>query len=206
MWGIQTQCTVCIEDLYSQWHSQDEQVMWALHGHIQCARTQHTSASVWKFLEIIHSEISSEAIFGHKYHSFSLSLHVHMKVITHANNWSLTLTYHIIFTRAPVNFTWAQTWVCLSVATPYSYSMDIAPQLDWIFSISRERDLPLYLVRHSSTVRLNLATFSRDEPWKLIGREDGFNVDLMPGPTLNFHQWHSRDHLLAPFYTVLREL
>ena len=46
------------------------------------------------------------------------SLHIHMKVIAHANNWSLTLTFHIIFTRAPVNFMWAQAWVCSSVATP----------------------------------------------------------------------------------------
>jgi len=41
-----------------------------------------------------------------------------MKVIVHANNWSLTLAFHIIFTRAQVNFTWAQARVCLGVATP----------------------------------------------------------------------------------------
>ena len=46
------------------------------------------------------------------------SLHIHMKVIANANNRSLTLAFHIIFTRAPVTFTWAQTWVYLGVATP----------------------------------------------------------------------------------------
>ena len=47
------------------------------------------------------------------------SLHVHMKVITHANNWSLTLTFHNIklFTQTPVNFMWAQARVCPGVAT-----------------------------------------------------------------------------------------
>ena len=38
------------------------------------------------------------------------SLHIHMKVIAHANNWSLTLAFHIIFTRAPVNFMRVQAW------------------------------------------------------------------------------------------------
>ena len=46
------------------------------------------------------------------------SLHIHMKMIAHANNWSLTLPFHNIFTWAPVNFTWAQAWVCLGVAMP----------------------------------------------------------------------------------------
>ena len=35
-----------------------------------------------------------------------------------SNNWSLTLAFHIIFTRAPVNFMWAQARVCLGVAMP----------------------------------------------------------------------------------------
>ena len=46
------------------------------------------------------------------------SLHVHMKAIAHANNWSVTLAFHIIFTQAPVNFMWAWAQVCLGVATP----------------------------------------------------------------------------------------
>ena len=40
------------------------------------------------------------------------SLNIHMNVIAHANNWSLTLA------GAPVNFIWAQARVCLGVATP----------------------------------------------------------------------------------------
>ena len=47
-------------------------------------------------------------------------LHVHMKVIAHANNWSLTLAFHIILTQAPVNFMVAQAWVCPGVAMPMS--------------------------------------------------------------------------------------
>ena len=44
------------------------------------------------------------------------SLHVHMKVIAHANN---LFDLSIIFTRAPVNFMWAQTWVAMpGVAMP----------------------------------------------------------------------------------------
>ena len=74
-----------------QWHSQDEQVTWAQHGHTQCARINthllgdlgHTPA-----MKILHSEIASEAVFGHKYHSSDLpvcSLHFRMKLaITHA--------------------------------------------------------------------------------------------------------------------------
>ena len=46
------------------------------------------------------------------------SLHVHMKAIAHANNWSVTLAFHIIFTQAPVNFTWAWAQVCPGVAMP----------------------------------------------------------------------------------------
>jgi len=41
-----------------------------------------------------------------------------MKAIAHANNWSLTLAFHNIFIRAPVNFTWVQTRVWPGVATP----------------------------------------------------------------------------------------
>ena len=59
-----------------QWRSQDWQVTWAQHGHIQCARNTHLlgelgDAPATNFF--IHSEIASEAVFGHKYHSFSLT-------------------------------------------------------------------------------------------------------------------------------------
>ena len=78
-------------DSQGQWRSQDEQVTWAQHGHTQCVRINmhllgdlgHTPA-----MKILHSEITSEAVFGHKYHSSDLpvnSLHVRMKLaITHA--------------------------------------------------------------------------------------------------------------------------
>ena len=36
----------------------------------------------------------------------------------HANTWSLTLAFYIIFTWAPMNLTWAQAQVCPGVATP----------------------------------------------------------------------------------------
>ena len=51
-------------------------------------------------IEIIHSEMRLLLRpFSATNNSFSLCLpHVHMKVITHANNWSLTLPF---FTRAP---------------------------------------------------------------------------------------------------------
>ena len=38
--------------------------------------------------------------------------------IAHANNWSLILAFHIIFTQAPVDFTWVQAQVCPGIATP----------------------------------------------------------------------------------------
>ena len=41
-----------------------------------------------------------------------------MKAIAHANNWLLTLAFHIIFTRVPVNITLAQAQVSLGVAMP----------------------------------------------------------------------------------------
>ena len=59
-----------------------------------------------------------------------------MKAIAHANNWSLTLAFHIIFTRAPVNFTWAQARVCPGVATP----------LTWCPITSATIVLPLHLL------------------------------------------------------------
>ena len=70
---------------------QDKQVTWAQHGHTQCMRINthllgdlgHTPA-----MKILHSEVASEAVFGHKYNSSDLpvcSLHVRMKLaIAHA--------------------------------------------------------------------------------------------------------------------------
>ena len=81
---------------YSQWRSQDEQVTWAQHEHIQCARNMRELGHALA-MKVLHSEIASEAVFDHKYHSFSLtvcSLHVHMKATAHANNRSLTLALH----------------------------------------------------------------------------------------------------------------
>ena len=94
------------------WCSQDEQVTWAHHGHIQCMpNTQLLGemgrAPTMKSFEIIHPEVAVPFFQALPV----CSLHVHMKVITHAYNWSLTLAFHIIFTRAPVNFMWAQAWL-----------------------------------------------------------------------------------------------
>ena len=81
-----------------------------LRGHIQCACNTHLLEELGHAPAVkifIHSEIASEIVFGHTILSVLpvYLLHVHMKVIAHANNWSLTLAFHIIFTRAPVNFT-----------------------------------------------------------------------------------------------------
>ena len=57
--------------------------------------------------EIINSEIASEAVLAtNVYYLCMLGLHPH--AILHANNWSLTLAFNIIFTHALVNFTWAR--------------------------------------------------------------------------------------------------
>ena len=61
-----------------QWRSQDEQVTWAQRGHTPCVRNTHLlgdlgRAPPMKNFKIIHSEIASEAVFGHKYNSFSLT-------------------------------------------------------------------------------------------------------------------------------------
>ena len=71
----------------NQLHSQDEQVIWAQHGHAQCVRNMHllgdlghTTLTIKKF-SIIHSEIT---VFGHKSHSSDLpvcSLHVRTKLV-----------------------------------------------------------------------------------------------------------------------------
>ena len=54
-----------------QWRSQDEQVTWAQHGHTQRVRNTHLLGDLghtpaMKIFYIIHSEIASEAVFGHK--------------------------------------------------------------------------------------------------------------------------------------------
>ena len=52
--------------------------MWGQHGHTQCVCNMHLlgnlgHAPAMKSLKVIHSEIASEAIYSHKYHSFSLT-------------------------------------------------------------------------------------------------------------------------------------
>ena len=49
-----------------QWRSQDEQVTLAQHGHIQCAHGMHLLGELGHApaMEIIHSEITSEAVFS----------------------------------------------------------------------------------------------------------------------------------------------
>ena len=100
--------------------------MWAQHGHIQCARNTHLLGELGHapsmkvfFFEILHSEITLRRFLA-TYTTLSVlpvcSLNIHMKAITHANNWSLTLAFYIIFTWAPVNFMLAHTQVCPGVA------------------------------------------------------------------------------------------
>ena len=63
----------------------------AQHGHTQYLRNTYLLGDLGHVpaMKKIHSEITSEAIFSHKYHSSDLpvcSLHVHMKLaIAHAN-------------------------------------------------------------------------------------------------------------------------
>ena len=64
---------IAIPNLYTlfQWSSQDEQVTWPQHGHIQCVGNTHLLGDLghtptMNFQKIIHSEIASEAVFGHK--------------------------------------------------------------------------------------------------------------------------------------------
>ena len=64
---------------------------WAQHGHTQCAVRNTTHNHLLGDLghapamKIIHSEIASEAVFDHKYHSFSrtcmLAFMSHMLII-----------------------------------------------------------------------------------------------------------------------------
>ena len=101
----------------NQCRSQDEQVTWAQHEYIQCACYMHLLVELGHTpaMKIIHPEITSEAVFATNTTLSVLPvclLHIHMKAIAHANSWSLTLAFRIIFTQAPLNFTWAQAWVC----------------------------------------------------------------------------------------------
>ena len=114
-----------------QWRSQDEQVTRAQHGHSRgtaCLGTLSVCVT-WHTYNAKGSEgllpprkklgIASEAVFGHKYHFFSLTCMLtscpHKILIAHASNLFLTLAFHIFL---PVNFMWAQARVCLDVATP----------------------------------------------------------------------------------------
>ena len=59
-----------------QWRSQDEHASnVAQHGHIQCVRNTQSASGprVCSHHKKTHLEIASEAIFGHKYYSFSLT-------------------------------------------------------------------------------------------------------------------------------------
>ena len=91
-----------------QWHSQDELVTWAQYRHIQCAHNTHLLGELghtpaMNFFPIIHSEIASEILWPQIATILSVlpvcTLHVHMKAISHANNWSLTFAFYIIFTQ-----------------------------------------------------------------------------------------------------------
>ena len=62
-----------ILNLGVRWHSQDEQVTWTQHALGTSARGTGACSSYQIFGEIIHYEIVSEAVYGHKYHSFSLA-------------------------------------------------------------------------------------------------------------------------------------
>ena len=77
-------------------------------------------------MKILHSEITSEAVDGHKYHSSGLpvcSLHVHMKLaITHAK-LIFDRNFLHYFTWAPANLSWAQARVCPGAATPLAASL-----------------------------------------------------------------------------------
>ena len=109
---------------YSQWCSQDEQVTWVQHGHTQCMRNMHLQGNLG------HAPASKNLTLRSLRRQFLATntilsvltvclLHVHMKLaIADANNWLLTLA----FTRAPVDFMWAQAWVCPGVASPTAYS------------------------------------------------------------------------------------
>ena len=79
----------------NQWRSQDEQVTWAQHGHIQCVHNTHllgelghapTTKFFWIYIlsSLLKPFLATNTIFSVLH---LCSLHVHMKVIAHANNW-----------------------------------------------------------------------------------------------------------------------
>ena len=90
-----------------QWRSQDEQFTWAQHGHTQCVCNTHLLGDLGHAPAVI----ASEAVFGHKYNSFSLTC-------------TLVSCPHEICDPAPANFTWAQARVCPGVATPLIWISD----------------------------------------------------------------------------------
>ena len=86
--------------------------MWAQHGYIQCAHNMHllyrgtgacSAVKIFDLRSLLRPFLATNTIPSVLP---VCSLHVHMKAIAHANNWSLTLhvAFHIIFTWAPVNF------------------------------------------------------------------------------------------------------
>ena len=95
-----------------------------LRGHIQCACNTHLleelgHAPAVKILYTLRSLLRPFLAINIILSVLPVYLlHVHIKVIAHANNWSLTLAFHIIFIWASVNFMWAQARVCPGVATP----------------------------------------------------------------------------------------
>ena len=99
------------------WRSQDDQVTWAQHGHIQCTHNTHLLGELGHTPAIKffwHSEIASEAIFGHKYHSFKSYLYTRF-MSTWKQSHMLTTG---LWPQLSTLFMWAQAQVCLGVATP----------------------------------------------------------------------------------------
>ena len=103
---------VALQSTFTQWRSQNKQVMWAQHGYIQCAHNMHllyrgtgacSAVKIFDLRSLLRPFLATNTIPSVLP---VCSLHVHMKAIAHANNWSLTLhvAFHIILTRAPVNF------------------------------------------------------------------------------------------------------
>ena len=94
--------------------------MWAQHGHIHTSARGTGAHSCHEIFLTLYNLRSLLRLATNIILSLLpvCVLHVHMKAIAHANNWSLTSAFHITFIRAPVNFMWAQAQVCLGIATP----------------------------------------------------------------------------------------
>ena len=118
----------------------DEQVMWAQHGHIQCVRNMHLLMELghtpamkidplwycfwgpfWPQIPFFQSYLYARFTSTWKW--------LYMLIA----NWSLTLAFHIIFTRAPVNFMWAQTRQCPGAVTPLRMKVETNSQFQWYF-------------------------------------------------------------------------